>query len=241
MLLPQQVLPAYNIQTAVDTEHALIVTHAVVLDASDIRCLRPMAEAAKRVLGVDNFQIVADAGYSNGEHFAQCEAASMIPYVPVMRTVNNQDDGKLFGREDFRYEPDSDAYVCPAKKKLLRKNTNHKDRHIMYRASSSDCSTCSMKTQSTQAQRRGVARHLYEEALNRMEERVTPEAMRLRRSTVEHPFATIKYRIFGHPRLLMRGLSGAKIEIGLATMAYNLKRIPNVTGATKLTEALQQA
>jgi hypothetical protein len=98
-----------------------------------------------------------------------------------------------------------------------------------------------MKTQSTQAPRRGVARHLYEEALNRMEERVTPEAMRLRRSTVEHPFATIKYRIFGHPRLLMRGLSGAKIEIGLATMAYNLKRIPNVTGATKLTEALQQA
>jgi hypothetical protein len=39
---------------------------------------------------------------------------------------------------------------------------------------------------------------------------------------VEHPFATIKYRIFGHPRLLMRGLSGAKVEIGLATMAYNL-------------------
>jgi hypothetical protein len=31
-----------------------------------------------------------------------------------------------------------------------------------------------------------------------MQERMTPEAMRLRRSTVEHPFATIKYRIFGH-------------------------------------------
>jgi hypothetical protein len=40
----------------VDTEHALIVTHAVVLDASDIRCLRPMAEAAKRALEVDSFQ-----------------------------------------------------------------------------------------------------------------------------------------------------------------------------------------
>jgi hypothetical protein len=24
----------------------------------------------------------------------------------------------------------------------------------------------------------------------------------------------IKYRIFGHPRLLMRGLSGARVEIG---------------------------
>ena len=241
MLVRQQALPAYNIQTAVDTEHALIVTHAVVLDASDIRCLRPMAEAAKKALGVNNFQIVADAGYSNGEQFAQCEAAGMIPHVPVMRTVNNQGDGKLFGREEFRYEPDSDTYVCPADKRLLRKNTNKKDRYIMYRASSSDCGTCSLKARCTQAPRRGLARHLYEEALNRMQDRVTPEAMRLRRSTVEHPFATIKYRIFGHPRLLMRGLSGAKIEIGLATMAYNLKRITNVLGATKLTEVLRQA
>jgi hypothetical protein len=40
--------------------------------------------------------------------------------------------------------------------------------------------------------------------------RYTRAAMRLRRCTVEHPFATIKYRIFGHPRLLMRGLIGAQ-------------------------------
>jgi hypothetical protein len=57
MLVRQQALPAYNIQTAVDTEHALIVTHAVVLDASDIHCRRPMAEAAKNPLGVDSFQL----------------------------------------------------------------------------------------------------------------------------------------------------------------------------------------
>lgn len=65
--------------------------------------------------------------------------------------------------------------------------------------------------------------------------------MRLRRSTVEHPFATIKYHIFGHPRLLMRGLSGARVEIGLAAMAYNTKRMTNVLGAARLTEALQRA
>jgi transposase len=240
MLVRQQALPAYNVQTAVDTEHALIVAHAVVLDASDIRCLRPMAEAAKEALEVDAFNVVADAGYSNGEHAAHCEAVGMTPYIPVMRTVNNQGDGTLFGRGDFRYEPDTDTYLCPGNKRLLRKNTNHKDRYIMYRASSLDCGACSLKSRCTQAPRRGFARHLYEEALNRMQERLTPEAMRLRRCTVEHPFATIKYRIFGHPRLLMRGLSGAKAEIGLATMAYNLKRITNVLGATKLTEALHR-
>jgi hypothetical protein len=93
MLVRQTALPAYNVQTAVDAEHALIVAHAVVLDASDIRCLKPMAEAARKALEVDNFQVVADAGYSNGEQVAHCEGAGMMPYVPVMRTVNNQGGG----------------------------------------------------------------------------------------------------------------------------------------------------
>jgi len=87
MLMRQTALPAYNVQTAVDSEHALIVAHAVVLDASDIRCLKPMAEAAKRALEVDSFKVFADAGYSNGEQVAHCEAAGMMPYVPVMRTT----------------------------------------------------------------------------------------------------------------------------------------------------------
>jgi transposase len=241
MLMRQNTLPAYNVQTAVDTEHALIVAHAVVLDAADSRCLQPMAEAAKKALGLDSFQIVADAGYSNGEQAAHCEAAGMLPHVPVMRTVNNQGDGTLFGRVAFRYEPETNTYICPGDKTLRRKKIHRKERYIVYEAAASDCSTCSLKSRCTQAQKRSVSRHLYEDALNRMQERVTPAVMRLRRCTAEHPFATIKYRIFGHPRLLMRGLSGARVEIGLATMAYNIKRMTNVLGATKLSEALHQA
>ena len=83
-----------------------------------------MAEAAKKALEIGSFKVVADAGYSNGEQAAYCEAAGMVPYVPVMRTVNNQGDGTLFGRADFRYEPASDSYVCPGDKRLLRKHTS---------------------------------------------------------------------------------------------------------------------
>jgi len=62
--------------------------------------------------------------------------------------------------------------------------------------------------------------------------------MRLRRSIVEHPFATLKYRIFGHPRFLTRGLAGAQTEISLATMVYHMKRMINVIGGQKLAAAL---
>jgi len=64
--------------------------------------------------------------------------------------------------------------------------------------------------------RRYVSRNLYENDLQRMQQRTTSEVMRLRGSTVEHPFATIKYRIFGHPLSLRRGLAGAQTEISLA-------------------------
>ena len=84
-----------------------------------------------------------------------------------------------------------------------------------------------------------ITRHLHEEALQRMQQRATPEAMRLRRSIAEHPFANLKYRIFGHPRFLLRGLRGAQTEISLAVAAYNLKRMLNILGGRKLRAALQ--
>jgi hypothetical protein len=67
--------PAYNLQSAVDAEHALIIAHDVVLDAADNRSLEPMADAAKAVLGKQTFHVVADAGYSNGaKAMASCRA-----------------------------------------------------------------------------------------------------------------------------------------------------------------------
>lgn len=87
MLVRQQALPAYNIQTAVDTEHALIVAHAVVIDASDIRCLRPMAEAAKRALGADGFPLSPQLSFVttsiSPRHATLYVLGSMKPKLPA--------------------------------------------------------------------------------------------------------------------------------------------------------------
>src|SRR6266852_4018965 len=75
--------PAYNVQTAVDTEHALIVAQKVTDEATDNRSLLPMAEAAKQAVGnPDSLNVVADAGYSNGEQAQVCEAQGIVPHVP---------------------------------------------------------------------------------------------------------------------------------------------------------------
>ncbi|MGB6472365.1 MAG: IS1182 family transposase [Candidatus Acidiferrales bacterium] len=232
--------PAYNVQTAVDAEHALIVTHAVTLEAGDNGQLQPMAEAAKRALGAESLRVVADAGYSNGEQAAHCEAAGILPHVPVKRAVNNQGGGTLFGREQFRYQPETDTYLCPANKIVRRKQLHRRDKAVIYRADAADCGGCAMKARCTQTSARILTRLLDEDALNRMHQRATPQAMRLRRSTVELPFAVLKYRIFGHPRLLLRGTGGAQTEISLAAMAYNIKRMMNLLGGSNLAFQLHQ-
>jgi transposase len=231
--------PAYNVQTAVDSEHALIVAQQVTDEATDNRSLLPMAEAAKAAVGnPPALNVVADAGYSNGQQAEACEAQGIVPHVPANRTVNNQGDGTLFDRTEFHYDEKTDTFRCPAQQTLRRKQLSRKDRAVYYAAQPEVCGACVLKQRCTQGKQRLVSRHLHEETLQRMQQRATPEMMRLRRSTAEHPFAALKYHIFGHPRFLLRGLQGAQAEISLATMVYNLKRMLNVLGGNELRIAL---
>ncbi len=155
--------------------------------------------------------------------------------MPAARSVNANG---LLDRSAFTYQAETDSFVCIEGKMLKRVQLSRKDRAIYYQAQAADCESRPHKSQCTLASRRMITRHLHDDALNRMHARATPALMRLRRSTVEHPFGTIKYHIFGHPRLLLRGLNGARIEIGIATMAYNLKRMINLLGASRLIQAL---
>jgi len=231
--------PAYNVQTAVDAEHALIVVQKVTDEATDNRSLLPMAEAAKQAVGgPSSLHLVADAGYSNGEQAETCEAQGIVLHVPAQRAVNNQGDGTLFDRRQFHYDEKTDTFRCPADQTLSRKQLQRHKTRVIYAGDPGVCGACAMKSRCTHAPQRFVHRHLHDRVLQRMQQRATPEMMRLRRSIVEHPFASLKYRIFGNPRFLLRGLQGAQAEISLATIVYNLKRMRNVLGANQLRTAL---
>lgn len=230
--------PGYNLQTAVDGGSAMIVAHSLVNEASDNRQLQPMAEAAAEALQAKTLDVLADAGYSNGAQTAALEAQGMHAHVPANRSMNNQGDGNLLDPTAFAYDASTDTLTCPAGKTLQRKQLHRKDQAVIYQAREQDCQACPLKPTCTKAKRRLVSRHLHEDALQRMHQRATPDAMRRRRCTVEHPFAGLKYRIFGHPRLLMRGLAGAATEMAIATTVWNLKRAMAMLGAGELSRKL---
>jgi len=231
--------PAYNVQTAVDAEHAIIVAQQVTTEANDQRSLLPMAEAAKQALGTpERLHVVADAGYSNGEHAERCESQGIVPHAPTNRAINNKGDGTLFDRRLFVYDEKTDTFRCPAGQTLVRKQLSRKDGCVMYAAEAQVCGACAMKNRCTSTSRRWITRHLHEGAVQRMNQRATAPLMRLRRCTVERPFAVLKHVILGNARFLLRGRDGAQTEISLATLAYNLKTMFHALGGYKLLSAL---
>ncbi len=62
--------------------------------------------------------------------------------------------------------------------------------------------------------------------------------MRTRRSTVEHPYGTIKTWM-GATHFLTKTLSRVSTEMSLHVLVYNLKRMMQIMGTGSLIQAIQ--
>jgi transposase len=227
----------YNVQTAVDGKHHLIVDVNVVQSAVDQDQLYHMARRSQRQLKEKRLRVLADAGYSSGRQLKRCQAHGLRPYVPVNRSGNNRGDGRLFDKTSFTYHADGDYFECPAGQAMPKKTRSKKDRLYLYTTGA--CSGCRLKEQCTTGKQRWVSRHFEEDVLNEVADRTeaNPLIMRRRKAMVEHPFGTLKRRMDGG-RFLVRGLQKVKAEMALAVTAYNLTRAINVLGARRLCQAL---
>jgi transposase len=228
---------AYNAQTAVDAKHKLIVAFELTNQGNDLQQLHPMAVQGKAAVGVDQVSVVADTGYSNGEHGALCERDGITAMVPRAETVNPR--GKqYFSRDRFTYEPASDSWRCPAGETLSLYKTSLTQRKKEYTTKA--CGDCPLKPQCTTTERRVIVRDFYEDARAAMHRRAMadPKWMKRRRETAEHPFGTMKW-LMANPRFLVRGLTKAKSELALGVLCYNFKRVITILGVPALLEALE--
>jgi transposase len=217
--------PSYNVQIAVDADTGIVIHHAVTDEVNDLRMLHPISAAVKDMLERDELTVVADTGYSNGNAAAACESDNITACVPVKRSVNNRGDGNAFDRSDFVYDAEQDHYTCPSGR-ILSRNGRVTRHSIFY--TSRNCGGCDLKSQCTKARKRSLTRHVHEDALERMAARVaqSPELMRLRRCSAEHPFGTMKRMMAG--RFLTRGMAGTSAEMALSVLAFNMIRSVNL-------------
>ena len=228
----------YNVQTAVDTLHHLIVAHEVTNVGHDRNQLANMATQAKTAMGADELRVVADRGYFNSEEILKCQEAGIVPIVPKCITSGAQANGR-FGKADFIYHAEKNEYRCPAGQSLIWRSSRVEGGLNLHRYWSSHCGQCEIKAQCTPSSERRVSRWEHEDILEAMQIRLdnAPDSMRIRRQTVEHPYGTLKAWM-GSTHFLTKTLKRVSTEMSLPVLAYNLKKVMKIMGTTQLMEAM---
>ena len=229
----------YNVQSAVDDKHHLIVAHEVTNVGHDRAALATMAKQAREATGIKDLNVVADRGYFSGEEILACEQAGITPYVPKPLTSNSKAEGR-FGKQDFVYVAEKNEYRCPAGQRLIYRYTNLEAGLKTHTYWSSHCQQCSIKSQCTTSTERRVRRWEHEDVIDAMQRRLDrePEKMRVRRQTAEHPFGTLKFWM-GATHFQMKTLDRVSTEMSLHVLAYNLKRLMKLLGIGKLIDAIK--
>jgi transposase len=229
----------YNVQTAVDARHHLIVAHEVTNVGHDRSQLHNIASQAKAALDVEALEVVADRGYFKGEEILACEQDNITTYLPKPQTSGSVKKG-LFSKRDFIYHAADDEYQCPAGERLIRRFTTEEKGQTIHKYWSSSCPRCPIRSQCTASQHRRISRWEHEQVIEALEQRLDrePQRMRVRRTTSEHPFGTLKAWM-GATHFQMRTLPRVSTEMSLHVLAYNLRRVINILGVKPLIAAIR--
>ena len=229
----------YNVQTAVDITHHLIVAHEVTNVGHDRDQLSSMAQKAREATGRDKLTVLADRGYFKGEEILDCERAGIKTLVPKPQTSGNKARG-LFDKADFRYIASRDEYRCPAGQRAIWRFTTVENGLTLHKYWSSACPKCPIKARCTSGEYRRIARWEHEHVLEAMQKRLdrTPQASRLRRQTVEHPFGTLKAWM-GATHFLTKTLPRVSTEMSLHVLAYNFKRLIRILGTQRVIRSMR--
>ncbi|OTP71297.1 Mobile element protein [Caballeronia sordidicola] len=213
----------YNVQATVDTKHHLIVEHDVTNVGSDQGLLSGVALSAKNAMGKPKLKVVADRGYFSGPDIRACELAGIKAYVPKPLTSASRKKG-LFTKRDFVYVARNNEYRCPAgERAIYRFNTVEHDMNLQVYWPSA-CPRCHLKQRCSSSDYHRIRRREHEHILDAMQRRLDrkPDAMTIRRSTVEHVFGTLK-QWMGATHFLTWTLGWVSTEMSLQVLAYNLK------------------
>lgn len=188
----------------------------------------PLVDATQQRLrrsGLRLHQVVADAGYSSGENYAQLESRGLLGFIPPHGKHKEQ-------RPGFTHNVLTDSYFCSQGKRpafdrlVVDRQGNAKNRYL---AKAADCRHCPIngpcKGKSPQEKRLHdtVYKASYERRLARLATQEGKRLLRLRASTVEPVLGSLITH-YGLRHISRKQQTGAAKVLYLTTMAYNLKK-----------------
>ncbi|MBK7711539.1 MAG: IS1182 family transposase [Bacteroidales bacterium] len=239
---------AYSVQTTVDSKNSLPIDYKVT-NQNDSKAMGNMVRRAKSILRNNDFTALYDKGYHTGSELkiAQdlgIEAIVAIPGIPSTSQAPDPD----YNFECFKYDQQSDTYICP-QGEVLRSNgrwykeCNGRDNVITFKQyKTRSCKLCTAHSLCTRSKGgRVLSRSTYAEYYenNRKVYQEKEHLYKRRQAIVEHPYGTIK-RQWGFSYVLTKkGISRASADVGFMFIAYNLRRIGNILTGDLLKEYLR--
>lgn len=235
---------AYNVQTTVDSKHNLPIDYKVT-NENDTKAMGNMLQRAKSILRTNDFTALYDKGYHTGSELNLAHKLGIKTLVAIPANSRaSQAPNPKYNAENFIYDPAGDTYTCPEGKTLRSnqvwyKGHNYRFKHYWTR----ECTNCNVREECTtsRVKRKLIQRSEFTDSIERNKEEVSanPATYKLRQAIVEHPYGTIK-RQWGFDHVLTKkSMKRASADIGFAFIAYNLKRLINIIGKSKLREYLE--
>ena len=231
----------YNVQTAVDSKHHMIVAHEVTNAPTDRSQLSSIAGKARAALDTKTLTVIADPGYYKGEEIVECKKNGIKALVPKVDTSGSKVKGR-YSKADFRYHAERNEYICPAGQRLTYRFDSVEHGMKLWVYMTYQCASCPLQARCTTSNAKRIKRWEHEAVLDAAQAELNkhPDAMRQRKRLVEHPYGTIKHWM-GSTHFLMKRLPNVQAEMSLHVLAYNLRRAINVLGVPKIMEQLQAA
>lgn len=204
---------------------AVTTTHGVENDGNK---LMDILDQHEERTGDKPETAVADCCYGDIENFVALAGRGIKAHVGDLgsRLRNKRAEG-IFPAEDFRYDCETDTFVCPAGERLHRHHFMKSRGHWEYRTKCGTCDDCPLKSQCTRAKAgRTLKRHEHQEKLDLARAQSHSEAARedrKRRQWFQERNFGEAALLHGFKRARWRGLEKQSIQDLLIATIQNLK------------------
>lgn len=233
-----QLLPAYNLQTAVCDEYIAVVD--VKQYATDTECFVPLMEKFNRTYGHYPTYPIADAGYGSYNNYLYCAEHGMEKYMKFTMFEKETKDEKYhndpYRAVNFKIDKNGSLF-CPNGKKFYFKYNQHVFKNKYGRTEEVyECEDCTGCTHKEKCCRRSSGNRtvrmnreltsIHKEVIENLES-IHGALLCMNRSIqAEGTFGIIKWDR-SYKRLFRRGQEAVILELTLISCGFNLKKYHN--------------
>lgn len=228
-------LPAYNVMLS--TENQFIVNYSIHQNAGDSNLFVEHMKKLELLSDKIVKNAVGDAAFGTEQNYAYLERLGIENYLKFS-TFHKEQTKKhkenIFHKDNFEYDKVTNSFKCPDGRFLsykyegFKRNRNGTASYVrMYE--SNDCDNCVLAESCKKGNLRSIQvnqrlERYKKETRENLESNKGIELRKLRSIEVETVFGNIKWN-YSFRRFLLRGLEKVNIEMGLLSIAQNLRKI----------------